>query len=341
MLFTRGRIVPLGPIKLYLPESHLLPGGSRNLKLSHGLPSRTIHHLHLQALWLAGTLVSMLLLFFGLAATPPVSTSSRPSSPLLHESDIPAGDVSALPPAGPTVPSPGSLKAQLENEIATDSSQVGVALLDANGDLKIGIDSQQPFVLASVAKVYILTAYLDQLSKQREQPSQDDMDLLEPMIHSSSNDAATELWDKIGGSAGLARFLSQKGLAPVGPPSEEEEWGTISASPWQVATLFSRLEHGQLLDPASTQVALKLLSDIEADQSWGVSAGAEEPGNILYQKNGWYPEANGWRVNSAAAVSTPSSDYVLVIFTYPESTLDDGIGRIEGLAAQVNQFMSR
>jgi hypothetical protein len=108
-----------------------------------------------------------------------------------------------------------------------------------------------------------------------------------------------------------------------------------------VAELLRRLSSGRLLDPESTQLAMALLADIHEEQSWGVSAGADAPGARIFLKNGWYPEEDGWRVNSAGMVQGGTGGYVLVVFSYPDESLDEGIALVEEVAGQINAFMSR
>jgi hypothetical protein len=238
------------------------------------------------------------------------------------------------------VPSLQSVEADVQHAIEASESEVGVAVLGPDGAPVMSVAAEEQFVLASVSKLYLLVAYLDRLYQTEQKPSDADMAVLQPMIQSSDNDSATAVWNRIGGEEGLLAFLAAKGLPPV-EPAEEDAWGTLQASPAQVADLLWRLESGSLLDPESTQLALVLLSDILADQSWGVSAGADQPSTEVFLKNGWYPETDGWRVNSAGIIQTPDEGYVLVIFSYPNDSLEEAIALLESVAAPINDYMTR
>jgi hypothetical protein len=57
-------------------------------------------------------------------------------------------------------------------------------------------------------------------------------------------------------------------------------------------------------------------------------------------KNGWYPEAEGWRLNSAGIIVSPGAQYVLTILTDSSPTMESGIELIERLATRINAYMA-
>ncbi len=248
----------------------------------------------------------------------------------------------------PSTPSPALLRrnrlTSLESRIRAGSGAsktgVGIALVDSSGQKLVSINSNTPFVLASVSKVYLLACYLDDLYQEGKQPDDSDMELLDPMIRYSDNDSADAIWEEIGGIQGLGDFLKSKGMKPL-DTADTDEWGRLEASANQVAGLMSRLVSGRLLDPASTHVALDLLSNVDDDQAWGVKSGLPESGTHVYMKDGWYPETDGWRINTAGAIQTPAATYFLAIFAYPAPTMEDGVSLVESIAAQVNRIMMR
>jgi hypothetical protein len=110
-----------------------------------------------------------------------------------------------------------------------------------------------------------------------------------------------------------------------------------------MALHLARLTSGELLSPADTTFATGLLSGVEADQRWGVSAIVQEidpEANVLV-KNGWYPTDEGWRLNSAGQVYPGDGEppYVLVIFGNGFETYEEGVSIIESIAALANGFM--
>jgi hypothetical protein len=219
-------------------------------------------------------------------------------------------------------------------------SRMGIALLTSEHGLLADHDANEPFVLASVSKVYILTAYLDLIAQGGRRPTETDMALMQDMIQWSDNDSASTLWTRLGGPEGLADFLRSRGLDPIWPVEEDAAWGTLAASPRQVADLLWNLMLGQLLDPESTQIAVAFLSKVDDEQRWGVSAGLNEPASTAFLKNGWYPEPEGWRLNSAGLVVMPEAEYVLVVLSDSSPTMEEGIERIEQVSRLINGYMA-
>ncbi len=244
--------------------------------------------------------------------------------------------------APPEVWPPANRLIAIEEELTArppvEEVQLGVAMKDAQGRTLVAVDDSQPFVLASVGKLYLLVAYLAQVDSLEERLGEDDLDLLDPMIRYSDNRSATNVWEEIGELQGLNRFLLTHGFQPL-TIAEEGAWGTLEASAGEVAALLQRLVAGRLLTPESTQLAMKLLSRIDEDQAWGVSSGVPEAGSTVYLKNGWYPEEDGWRINSAGAVQTPRGAYFIAVFAYPTPTMDAGVEIVERIATQLNSAM--
>ena len=260
--------------------------------------------------------------------------------------DSPARAALPAPPASIVVPPevwpPANRLIAIEEELTTrppvEEVKLGVAMQDAQGRTLVAVEDSESFVLASVAKLYLLVAYLAQVEAQEERLGEDDLDLLDPMIRYSDNRSATNVWKEIGELQGLNRFLLSHDFQALSIV-EEGAWGTLEASPAEVADLLQRLAGGSLLAPESTQVAMKLLSRIDEDQDWGVSSGVAEAGSTVYLKNGWYPEEDGWRINSAGAVETPRGTYFIAVFAYPTPTMDAGIEMVERVASQLNSAM--
>jgi hypothetical protein len=121
--------------------------------------------------------------------------------------------------------------------------------------------------------------------------------------------------------------------------TEKGAWGSLEASPADVAGFLEMLASGVLLDAESTQVAMNLLSRIDKDQAWGVTAGASSPGTRVYLKNGWFPDEDGWRINSVGEIEGPQGAYFMAVFAYPADTMAKGVDLVEGIASSVNAIM--
>ena len=286
-------------------------------------------------LTLTGDLIVLLLfLFFALGrAALDVDVQARPQPPA-------APVVSPVPPqAWPPTAQLSAIEQDLTTSPPEEDTRLSVAVQDEQGRMLVSVDDEEPYVLASVSKVYLMAAYLGQVEERGERLGEDDMDLLDPMIRYSDNDTATRVWNRIGGLDGVNDFLALHGLKPL-TITEDDAWGTLQASPAEVTELLRLLEEGKLLDPEATQLAMRLLSRIWDEQAWGVTSGTSEATSTVYLKNGWYPDRDGWRVNTAGAVTTPQGTYFVAVFAYPTPTLEGGVELVESVAARINAAMA-
>ena len=123
------------------------------------------------------------------------------------------------------------------------------------------------------------------------------------------------------------------------PP--DEQWGDMAASAEDVASVMSLFasDASPLSDDARDEV-LSLLRSVVPGQRWGVSAGidlSDGVGTVLAIKNGWYPENNIWRVNSAGAVTVSGqTDYVVVVLSDGGTNFSRAVRTVEEIAAAVN-----
>jgi hypothetical protein len=82
-----------------------------------------------------------------------------------------------------------------------------------------------------------------------------------------------------------------------------------------------------------------MLVSVISSQRWGVPAGADSSGEeIVGVKDGWYPDDDGWRVNSVGFISPLSPNdvpYAIAVMTNLQTTQEYGIATIEGLAEPV------
>ncbi len=241
------------------------------------------------------------------------------------------------------VAEPSTLTKQLQPLVpflASQEGRAGMAVIDGSHHIVVQADAYRPFVLASVTKVYILTAYLNLVASENRDLSGDELNLLSDMIQASDNDAASTLWERIGKADGLQHYLTSRGLPPVEAPSDDDEsWGDVRAGAVSVGALLTGLYEGRLLPRQLTAVALHLLSHVIDSQSWGIGVvtrdgkdTAEAPQQV-YLKDGWYPEDNGWVVNSAGVIARGAEHYVIVVLTDGQPSFRAGVELIETASA--------
>ncbi|MBV9843977.1 MAG: hypothetical protein JOZ47_02730 [Kutzneria sp.] len=133
------------------------------------------------------------------------------------------------------------------------------------------------------------------------------------MIRSSDNDSATMLWDAVGGAAGMRAGNSRLGF--TGTVSDPNDfWGlTITTVQDQLGLLKALTSSTWPLTHRSRAYVADLLSQVEADQVWGVSEAADA-GTTPVLKNGWLPvdsDDDLWAINSIGRAEH-GGDYYLV-----------------------------
>ncbi|MFZ0192543.1 MAG: serine hydrolase [Streptosporangiaceae bacterium] len=228
------------------------------------------------------------------------------------------------------------------------STRDGVVLA-AVYDLRTGQTWQfgqgQPQDEASVVKLDVLETLLAERGRSGTELSADDRTLAEEMIEDSDNDAATSLWDEVGGASGIRSFNTSAGLADTVPSAcvncpgfPWPGWGLTTTIPGDQLTLLRTLvEPNSLLTNTDRSYALSLMENVTPDQRWGVTGGVPAQATVAL-KNGWLPlnsANNNWQINSVGWISGSGRDYLIAVLTTGNPTEQYGIDTIDQLAAMV------
>jgi hypothetical protein len=259
--------------------------------------------------------------------------SARPGSPAPRQA--------APRPAVPRDP----LGAAARSFLSTRSGTVLAAVYDARSGMTwtIGQGKAQPE--ASIVKVDILETLLAQHRSAGIRLSARDKSLAAAMIEESDNDAATALWDKVGGARGISSFNAAVGLADTTPSScvacpgfAWPGWGlSTTTATDQLALLRELLRPNSQLTDAQREYALSLMEHVTPAQRWGVTSGVP-PRITVALKNGWLPLTSAddnWQINSIGWVSGHGRDYVMAVLSTGNPTEQYGIDTIAKLAAIV------
>ncbi|MER7011109.1 hypothetical protein ABT324_06755 [Saccharopolyspora sp. NPDC000359] len=165
----------------------------------------------------------------------------------------------------------------------------GYVVVDADsGETKAKANEHQKFRSASLVKLLIAIDYLENLDG--EAIPDEDRALLEPMLRSSNDDAASVFWVRGGQQEIIERMVSKIGLTDTAPPPAEQPgvWGYTAVSAADVAKVYQ-----YILDDAAPEVRKFMLTNLRAhtqcagdgfDQSFGIPSAVEEPGAV---KQGW------------------------------------------------------
>jgi hypothetical protein len=121
----------------------------------------------------------------------------------------------------------------------------------------------------------------------------------------------------------------------------DDRWGASRASPRGVALLLDKLVAGEVLDEPSRTLALSLMNRVDPSQRWGVAAGVIANGSAgaaVGVKNGWYPDDDGWWVNSAGFVisSDGKPSYTIAILSDEQPGLEYAIRTIGEIARLID-----
>jgi hypothetical protein len=211
----------------------------------------------------------------------------------------------------------------------------GIAVVTARDGLLYSENGDEQLETASVIKVVVMTCVMARAEQQGRHVNEWELSLMWPMITYSDNDATDALWSDLGGGPGVATCLRELGVTGI-TPYNGPYWGTSTASATGMATLMSRLAFGEIVNPVHRGVALALLVSVAPEQRWGIPAGADDSGQeIVGVKDGWYPDDDGWRVNSVGFISpieAGQEPYAIAVMTNYQATQEYGIETIEGMA---------
>jgi beta-lactamase class A len=227
-------------------------------------------------------------------------------------------------------------------------------VLAAVYDLRTGQTWQfgqgQPQDAASVVKLDVLETLLAERGRSGTELSASDRTLAEQMIEDSDNDAATSLWDEVGGAGGIRSFNTSAGLADTVPSAcvncpgfPWPGWGLTTTVPGDQLTLLRTLvEPNSLLTNPERSYALSLMENVTPAQRWGVSGGVPAQATVAL-KDGWLPlnsANNNWQINSVGWISGSGRDYLIAVLTTGNPNEQYGIDTIDQLAAMVWNAMA-
>jgi beta-lactamase class A len=273
----------------------------------------------------------LVLTLLGFAVAPIVPSGATPAS-AHHRS-------AAVTPARSVRPHRRPLRARLESYADTREGSVSVAVFDSVARQVTVMHPRDRMVTASIVKVDILQTLLHTYAGHLPEALRDQA---QRMIEISDNDAASDLWNRVGGSSGVRRFNARLGLRQT-HPHHGTQWGLTRTSAADQVTLVRNLLHRTpLLSASSQRYARHLMRHTSSGQRWGVSAGPSARA-VVGLKDGWLPVASDhdrWAVNSIGWVRDGRRRYELAILTAHQPSEDYGIHTVQRLSRIVWAYMS-
>jgi hypothetical protein len=246
-------------------------------------------------------------------------------------------------PASATKTNSSPLASVVPGLIAADANHVSVAVENLGTGATASYNVGDDYVTASIVKLDILCTllYQDQLSGRA--PSAEQLSLATTMIENSDNDAAQHLFEDEGGSRAITAADKVFGLSDTAVEENSVDeagysWGdTTTTVTDQLALLRQVFTADSVLTPAHRGYIENLLSHVEADERWGVSAAADDPspsGSDYMLKNGWLPRkiTQLWEINSIGEVEHDGQEYLVAVLSSGNKTMDSGIGVVQQVA---------
>lgn len=246
--------------------------------------------------------------------------------------------------AGASRTAQADLTQRVQNAVgAVAPVQVAIAARNTATGQTFTFGPTSGMITASVSKLDVLEALLVTHEQAHTDLSADDDQLATAMIENSDNDSGQTLWNEVGSAAGMSAANKTLGLTHT-VPDPQGYYGLTTTGPEDEVSLLGHLVGTPgPLDAASQAYALQLLHNVEADQTWGVTAAAD-PGSVSAVKNGWLAidsDGERWAVNSDGIITVQGQQLLISIMTQHDADEQSGIDLVESLAKIVAPALVR
>ncbi|WP_188192281.1 serine hydrolase [Nonomuraea sp. SYSU D8015] len=251
--------------------------------------------------------------------TPPPAAAAPQRKPVMESALLPADR--------------RALDRRLERYLRDRPGRLALAVYDRTTGARYSFREHTPFMLASVAKMDILLAFLLAKQHERRRLTGYEHRLAAQMIRTSDNDCAHELYMTIGGRHGLDRSLRRLGVEHT-RPGPGLSWGATRSRPSDQVKVLEQLTdpEGPLSAPYR-RYALDLMSSVAPEQAWGVSAAA--PRGDVALKNGWLPadvHDGLWTINSVGRLGVRGHELLIAVLSERSPDMETGIATVEHAA---------
>ncbi|HWS32822.1 MAG TPA: transglycosylase domain-containing protein, partial [Actinoplanes sp.] len=214
-----------------------------------------------------------------------------------------------------------------------------VSFVDGKTGRRYDFQGDRAFETASVVKLQMLAALLLQAQDEGRELTKAEVRRVRKMIVASDNDAAVKVYAAIGGAAGLRGKLARLGLDDTEPNSR---FGfTTTTANDQTRTIAALVSADSPLSEKSRTRILGLMGQVNADQTWGISAASFE-GEQTAQKNGWVSrtaEDNRWIINSTGRISGEKTDVAMSVLSHGHQSQESGIEVVEQISALTRSYL--
>lgn len=231
--------------------------------------------------------------------------------------------------AVPEDPNP-FLSSALSSYLKSRSSLVTAALYDVTSGQTYVYNPGVREVTASMVKIDILAALLRECQVQHRALTSGESQLATSMIESSSNRAATKLWNDVGQLPPMSAFNQLVGFKQT---VMSWSWGEVETTPLDQLELLKTIAlPNSILTDSSRAYESSLMQNVDQTERFGLGDGPP-PMATIGLKDGYYPEpVTGWQINSAGYVHLGDRFYLAAIMTSHNPNEDYGIDTVNEVA---------
>jgi hypothetical protein len=267
----------------------------------------------------------------GAVSTAATGTATGTGSPA--PSAASSKSASAAPTATVSAVTPAAFTAAVQAVVSAAPGHGAVAVTDlSTGAAASFSDNGHLFDTGSIVKLDILSTLLYQKQQAGTTLTASEESYATTMIENSNNDSANSLFFDEGGVAAITAANKVFGLTGT---TVEYHWGTTTTDPTEQMKLLKQIFTSDSVLSATSRAYIQgLMSKVESDQQWGVSAAAS-PGTSYMLKNGWLPNSAGlWTINSVGEVTYDGHLLLIAVQTDDDSsTMDVGVDFAQQIAA--------
>ncbi|GAA2608336.1 serine hydrolase [Paractinoplanes durhamensis] len=275
------------------------------------------------------------------------SSTANPSW-VSAQSAAPSASVSASP--SPSPPASSSPSAAATTDWAAQSKKLNAALAKVPGSFSVAVLDKKTgkkyayrgtvsFDTASIVKAQILACMLLHDQTAGHAPTASEMALAKPMIRLSDNNAASSLFQHVGGRSGVGACNRKLGLTHT---TVNSAWGlTKTTANDQTRLLSEFVDTAGPLNSASRKTIFELMSTVSSAQDWGVPSVAKS-GETATVKNGWDTRsADGglWAVNTIGRLTDDDVNVSIAVLSHDNKSMQAGITLVQKVAKQTRQSL--
>jgi hypothetical protein len=177
------------------------------------------------------------------------------------------------------------------------------------GGAMVDFEPNRQFFSASVSKAMLLVAELRRLRREEARLDAHTQELLRQMITLSDNDAADEIYERVG-DPGLNEVAEIARMTDFG--GNVGHWSNVKLTAADLARFMDGLDG--LLDLPHGKAGSEMLSGVIPAQSWGIPQAAPVGARVRF-KGGWRPSESGQLVHQVARIDVDGESYSIAVLT--------------------------